>query len=290
MISNINLELSYDILSEKLEKWEENEQVNPFTGRKIIINKCTHKNLKRIFDNFKKYKFYTCKNKKLTKIEHIIQNIFIDKNFHVWYNKNLKRYLYILTYLEFRTRELYLNYIGVPKNFENKIIVGQPFKNTRFFFYKMMKLNIIPDYITYLTMNKDENTNNSLQILYKSYYELLSEHMFENKVIVLGKDIKYEIKYIEEEFKDTNDFFYKTLDKEFINLPKYKNIKKIHNELSLFNLNCDTCGKNYPKHICRCGVNIYCNEQCKIKDFKQHYENCKYISDKEIYGYNKYNF
>lgn len=277
MENKLNFELSYYHMKIKMDQWELDKTINPFTNRKINKNSNTYKKVKNIFDIFKKYRIYIS-NKKITKVEHVIQNIFIDKNFYISYNKEIKRYLYILTYLEFRTRELYLQFINIPEFFENKNIIGQPLKDKRIFFYKMIILNIIPNYILFLNNNEFMDKNiTGLQILYKSYYELLSEHSFENKIIVTDNDIKYEMQYIEEEFKDTKDFFYKSLDKHFINIPKYKNIKKIHNSLSLFNLICDTCGKKGSKFLCECGINIYCNEKCKIKDFRYHYENCKYI-------------
>lgn len=279
MISNINLQLSYNDLNEKICQWEKNKSINPFTKRKICIGSSTYINLKNTFNNFRKYRIYIT-NKKLTKIDHVIQNIFINKNFYDSYNKEIKIYLYILTYLEFRTREMYLKYIYIPEKFENIEIFGQPFKDKRIYFYKMMTLNMIPNYISFLINNNIEDKSIiSLQILYKSYYELLSEHSFEHKIVVSDKDIKYEIQYIKEEFKDTEEFFYKKLDEQFNDIPKYKNIKKIHNRLSISNLFCDTCGKKYAKYICECGINIYCNEKCKNKDFKYHYENCKYISN-----------
>lgn len=281
MNNNVDFKMTYYELQEKLQKWEKNKLINPFTKRKIKLNSKTYKNIEIIYNNFKKYGIYKS-NKKLTKIEYIIQNIFLNKNFYKSYNIKLKKYLYILTYLEFRTRELYLQYFSIPEEFDNKLETGQPFKDKRLFFYEMIKQNVIPDYLFFLIMDNNNFTDKniiSLQILYKSYYVLLSEHNFEHKVVVQDKDIYYEIQYIEEEFKDTKDFFYQTLDRLYNNIPKYKNIKNIHNNLTINNLICDSCGKDNPKFKCNCGINIYCNEKCKIKDFKSHYENCKYINN-----------
>jgi hypothetical protein len=282
MNNNVDFKLTYYELQEKLNQWEKNKLINPFTKRKINFNSKTYKNIEIIYNIFKKYGVYKS-NKKLTKIECIIQNIFLNKHFNKSYNIKLKKYLYILTYLEFRTRELYLQYFLIPEKIDNKIEIGQPFKDKRLFFCEMIKLNIIPEYISFLITYDNSFTDKiiSLQILYKSYYELLSEYSFEHKVVVQDKDINYEIQYIEEEFNDTNDFFYQKLDKLFNNIPKYTNIKNIHNNLTINNLVCDTCGKNNPKFECNCGINIYCNEKCKIKDIKSHYENCKYIINNE---------
>jgi hypothetical protein len=281
METNVDFKLNHHELQEKIQQWKKNKLINPFTKRKIKLNSKTYNNIEKIYNDFKKYGIYKS-NKKLTKIEYIIQSIFLKKNFYKSYNIKIKKYLYIITYLEFRTRELYLQYIHIPENFDYKIQTGQPFKDKRLFFYEMIKLNMFPDYISFLTMENNNFIDKniiSLQILYKSYHELLSEHSFEHKIIVSDKDVKYEIQYIEEEFEDTKQFFYQSLDKFFDNIPKYKNIKNIHNKLTINNLICDSCGKNTPKLICNCGINIYCNEKCKIKDFKNHYENCKYITN-----------
>lgn len=273
-----NLNLTDNEIKEKIKQWNKCKTINPFTKRNIKINGPTYKKLDmiyiRLFDVF-------YKKKEKTKIEYIIYNIFFNNNFNKSYDLELKKYLYVLVYLEFRTRELYLQYFNIPNiNYENKIIKkGQPFKNIRLIFYNMIKLNKIPNYTEYLINNKISNNYiEELKILYKSYYELLSEHTFENKYIVTNKDINFEKKYIIEEFKDTKEYFYK-IDKLFENNPKYNNIKVINNtlEINFNNLSCDNCGKKGPKLKCSCGVNVYCNESCEKKDFKLHYENCKYI-------------
>lgn len=274
----INLNLSYEKIHDNLQKWENDKSINPFTKRQIKLNGSTYINIDKLFINFKKYGIYK-NNKKSTNMDYIIQNIFINKHFNKSYDLELKKYLYILVYLEFRTRELYLQYFDLSNiNYENKNDKkGQPFKNVRLIFYELIKLNKIPNYTFFMI---DEEISNDyideLKILYKSYYETLKDYTFENKYIVSKKDIDFEKRYIMEEFKDTKEYFYK-IDNLFDDNPKYNNIKKIHNTMNIDNLICDTCSKYSPKLLCNCGVNIYCNERCKKKDFKNHYENCKYI-------------
>jgi hypothetical protein len=234
-----------------------------------------------IFD----FNFY--KNKKKTKIDSTIYKIFSDESFNKSYDIELKNYLRIFVYLEFRTRELFLQYINIPENFRNyihKYKIGQPFRNTRLLFSELVKLNKIPDYTHLLISDNIEyNENNEisdLKVLYKSYYDLLERHTFEDKYMAKEKDINYEKYFIKEEFKDTNNFFHEVLNDLFKDNPKYKNIKSIHNSLKIYPefILCDNCGKEGPKNICICGINIYCNESCQIKDHKKHYENCKFIN------------
>lgn len=264
-------------IREKLIKWNECRTINPFTNRKIMINGPTYKNIEKkyikIFDIF-------YKNKNKSKIEIVIYNIFSDKNFNVFYDLELKKYLYILVFLEFRTRELYLQYINIPEKliFKKKTNdIGQPFKNVRLIFYELIRLNKIPNYVNIMANDKISNNNiNEIKILYKSYHELLFSYTFENKCIITKKEINFEKMYIIEEFKDTKEYFNKT-DMIFKKNPKYNNIKNIHNsmDIDINNLLCDNCGKKGPKLKCSCGVNIYCNEKCSKIDFKNHYENCK---------------
>lgn len=269
-------------IKEKLKDWNKFRTINPFTNRNIKINGPTYKKLEKkyieLFDVF-------YKKKDKSKIEIIIYNIFLNNNFNKSYDLELKKYLYILIFLEFRTRELYLQYINIPESLifkEKKNKIGQPFKNTRLIFYEMIKSNKIPYYINIMIKdNKILNNNiNEIKILYKSYYDLLSEYTFENNYIITKKDINFEKTYIIEEFKDTKEYFHK-IDNLFKNNPKYNNIKIINNTMNInFSyLLCDNCGKRGPKLKCSCGVNIYCNEFCERKDLKKHYENCKFINN-----------
>lgn len=270
-------------IKDKLNKWLECKTVNPFSGRKIKIDGKTYKKLEKIHIDIFDGNFY--KNKNITKIDSIVYNILSNKNFNKSYDLELKNYLRIFIYLEFRTRELYLQYLIIPENISHKYEIGQPFKDARLLFYELVRLNKIPNYLELIINDENEGDNVSeLKILYKSYYELLKEHNFENKHIVNKGDIIFEKKYIEEEFKDTKEYFSNVLDKLFEDNSKYYNIKNIHNTLKInfCFLLCDNCGKKSPKNICECGVNIYCNEKCKIKDFKCHYENCKYIITNDL--------
>lgn len=271
-------------VKEKLLKWSECKTINPFTKRKIKINGQTYKKLEKKYIDIFDGNFY--KNKKITKIDSIIYNIFLNKSFNKSYDLELKNYLRIFIYLEFRTRELYLQYLRIPEKINiHKYEIGQPFKDTRLLFSELVKLNKIPNYLDIIINDEIEYENpgkfSELKILYKSYYELLKEHSFENKYIMSKEDINLEKKYIEEEFKDTKEYFSNVLDKSFENNYKYNNIKIINNTLKInFNsLLCDNCGKKSPKYICCCGINSYCNEYCKIKDRKKHYENCKFINN-----------
>lgn len=268
-------------IKEKLNKWLECKTVNPFTERKIKIDGKTYKKLEKMYIDIFDGNFY--KNKKISKIDSIVYNIFSNKNFNKSYDLELKNYLRIFIYLEFRTRELYLQYSYIPDLNRNRLEIGQPFKDTRLLFYELVRLNKIPNYLDIIINDNIEQKKydkiTELKILYKSYYELLKEHNFENKYIVNKDNINFEKIYIEEEFKDTKEYFSDVLDRLFEDNFKYYNIKIIHNTLKInfCLLLCDNCGKKSPKIICECGVNVYCNEKCKIKDFKYHYENCKYI-------------
>ncbi len=261
------LKLTNEDIKKELNKWNENKSINPFTQRKIKINGPTYKKLEKKYIDMFDGNFY--KNKENTKIDSIIYNIFLDKYFNKSYDMELKNYLRIFVYLEFRSRELYIQYINIPDDFKYKTEIGQPFKNTRLIFYELLRLNKIPVYSKIIINDyeykyKEDNSNKieELKNLYKSYYELLEEHIFEDKYITSQKDITFEKNYIKEELKDTNEYFYNTLDKSFKKNPKYNNIKIIHKNLKInFDLLlCDNCGKKGVKLICCCGINVYCNE------------------------------
>ena len=284
----IKLDLSYEELKNKTKIWETDKSINPFTKRKIKPFGPTYMKIDTIFNNFKDNKTYKTKTYKThgySEIDIEIQNIFINKHFNISYDIELKKYLFILVYLEFRSRELYLQYLKIyhinytKTKAESKEIRGQPFKNARLLFYILVKNGKIPFYTKNIISDeflKEQTENDQLDVLktlYKGYYELLSEHYFEDKYVASKKDIDFEKLYILEEINDTKEYFFK-IDVLFKNNPKYNNIKLINNNLNIKELVCDTCGKRNPRLLCHCGVNIYCTEKCKIKDMKDHYVCC----------------
>ena len=154
--------LTNEDIKKELNKWNENKSINPFTQRKIKINGPTYKKLEKKYIDMFDGNFY--KNKEITKIDSIIYNIFLDKYFNKSYDMELKNYLRIFVYLEFRSRELYIQYINIPDDFKYKTEIGQPFKNTRLIFYELLRLNKIPVYSKIIINDyeykyKEDNSN-----------------------------------------------------------------------------------------------------------------------------------
>src|SRR5690349_5051455 len=137
MSLNLMNNLIDEEFKKKIQEWGNNKSINPFTKRKIKITGPTYKKIEKMYIDMFDVNFY-----KNTKIDSIIYKIFLDKSFNKSYDIELKNYLRIFVYLEFRTRELYLQYINIPEFFNNyirKYKIGQPFRNTRLLFWELVK-------------------------------------------------------------------------------------------------------------------------------------------------------